>query len=271
MVVGVRGPPAGTRRSISSQVPLPTSPTKISPVPGRNASRNGFRSPWATMRLAFGSELVASGLPVDASPVAGSTRMIAPSRPTGSAVVRRSWERSMPPSAVGASTVGGSPCRGRPRHRITAWVDGRDRGCRRWEGAAALAVVHAVEAGPVTTREIELAVGADHQPAAAVAGELLAPVLQEERSRCRMECCVQRDAAPAGRSPRSRRPFRREGWGRCRSTPVPCPRGARHRRSRCRWCDWSRTADRWQGRGAPGPSSCSPRTGCRGRCPPSCP
>ena len=49
-----------------------------------------------------------------AAPVTGLTRMIAPSRETGSPLVRRSWLRSAPPSAVGGlrtepTVPGGSP------------------------------------------------------------------------------------------------------------------------------------------------------------------
>ncbi len=44
-------------RSISSQVLQPTSPTQISPVPGRIVKRKGLRKPSATIRRASGSEL----------------------------------------------------------------------------------------------------------------------------------------------------------------------------------------------------------------------
>ena len=108
MVVGV--PDAGTViRSIPSQVLLPTLPRYSSEVPGRNASRYGLRKPVPTTRCVFASGLDASGLPGDAAPVAGSTRTSAPLRPVGSPVVRTSWARSAPPSALATSTTGVAP------------------------------------------------------------------------------------------------------------------------------------------------------------------
>ncbi len=78
------GSPVLPIRSISSHVLHPTSPTQISPVPGRIVKRNGLRRPWATMRRALGSELEKSGLPESPAPVAGSTRISVPSSVTGS-------------------------------------------------------------------------------------------------------------------------------------------------------------------------------------------
>ena len=103
-----------TMRLISSQSFQPTSPIQISVVPGLNVNRNGFRNPSAIMRRAFGSALPASGLFGRPLPVVGSTRITVPSRFTGSPVVRESWLRSAPPSAVGGAGAvptgtGGSP------------------------------------------------------------------------------------------------------------------------------------------------------------------
>ena len=88
-------------RLTSSQVSHPTSPSQTSFVPGLNVNRNGFRRPWAMIRRALTSEDPMSGLPAIAAPVFGSSRRIDPSRDVGSLVVRRSWARSAPPSAVG--------------------------------------------------------------------------------------------------------------------------------------------------------------------------
>ncbi len=66
------------------------------------------------MRRAFGSALNASGLSGSPSPVAGSTRSSAPSSDVGSPVVRRSWLRSAPPSAVGGVRVEPGPPGGSP-------------------------------------------------------------------------------------------------------------------------------------------------------------
>ena len=83
-------------------------------VPGLTVKRNGLRSPFATMRRVFGSELAASGLSGIAAPVSGFTRAIVPSSPVGSPLVRMSWLRRAPPSAVGGvmdppTPPGGSP------------------------------------------------------------------------------------------------------------------------------------------------------------------
>ena len=66
------------------------------------------------IRRAFGSALNAFGLSGRPAPVAGSTRRIAPSRLTGSPVVRMSWLRSAPPSAVGGVSVAPTPPGGSP-------------------------------------------------------------------------------------------------------------------------------------------------------------
>src|ERR671910_473572 len=73
------------------------------------------------IRLAFWSGLAASGLVGRAAPVAGSTRMTAPSRVTGSPAVRRSWLRSAPPSAVGG--LGAAPAPSAPNSSApTEWL-----------------------------------------------------------------------------------------------------------------------------------------------------
>ena len=83
-------------------------------MPGLTVMRNGLRRPVATIRRVFGSGLAAFGLSGMAAPVSGLTRRIVPSRPVGSPVVRTSWLRSAPPSAVGGvmeppRPPGGSP------------------------------------------------------------------------------------------------------------------------------------------------------------------
>ncbi len=89
-------------RLSSSQVPQPTSATITSFVPGRTIMRNGLRSPYAIMRCSLGSELEKSGLSGRGSPVAGSTRRIAPLSRRASPGGRRGvWLRSAPPRAVG--------------------------------------------------------------------------------------------------------------------------------------------------------------------------
>jgi hypothetical protein len=107
-----------TTRLTSSHVFQPTSPTQTSLVPGRMVKRNGFRSPCAMIRRAFGSELPASGLVGTPAPVVGSTPSTAPSRETGSPLVRRSWLRSAPPSAVGGVSAAPTPPGGSP-HGLT--------------------------------------------------------------------------------------------------------------------------------------------------------
>src|ERR671912_1880036 len=67
------------------------------------------------IRLAFWLGLAACGLVGSAAPVAGSTRMTAPSRVTGSPAVRRSWLRRAPPSAVGGVRVAPTPPGGSPQ------------------------------------------------------------------------------------------------------------------------------------------------------------
>src|SRR4051812_28290385 len=89
-------------RSISSNRLLPTSPTQISPVLWRRVKRNGFRKPVATIRARFASPDPAFGLLGQAAPVDGSRRRIEPSSPVGSPLVRRSWERRLPPSSSGS-------------------------------------------------------------------------------------------------------------------------------------------------------------------------
>src|SRR5919204_3617584 len=101
-------------RLISSHVPEPTSPIQGSLVPGRNVNRKGFRKPYATIRRAFASLLPASGLPAAPAPVLGSSRRSAPSSVVGSPVVRRSWLRRAPPSAVGGVSLPPTPAGGSP-------------------------------------------------------------------------------------------------------------------------------------------------------------
>ena len=53
------------------------------------------------IRLALASAIPMLAFVGQAAPVSGFTRRIAPFNPVGSPVVRMSWERSEPPSAVG--------------------------------------------------------------------------------------------------------------------------------------------------------------------------
>jgi len=88
-------------RLISSQSFQPTSPSQSSLVPGRNAKRNGFRKPYATMRRRFASLAAAFGLSAAALPVDGSSRSSEPFRTAGPAARFGLCARSAPPSAVG--------------------------------------------------------------------------------------------------------------------------------------------------------------------------
>ena len=101
-------------RLISSQRPRPTSPTQSSDVPGRKAILKGLRRPWAMIRRAFRSGLEKSGFVDSAAPLSGLTRMIEPSRLTGSPLVRRSCARRLPPSAVGGVRTAPTPPGGSP-------------------------------------------------------------------------------------------------------------------------------------------------------------
>src|SRR5947209_19432247 len=103
-------------REISSHVFHPTFPIQIWFVPGRTVKRKGLRSPYPTMRCAFGSELLYSGFVGSALPVDGSTRMIVPLSSLGSVAARRRLnERSAPPSAVGGDSVPPTPAGGSPQ------------------------------------------------------------------------------------------------------------------------------------------------------------
>ena len=117
---------------------LPVVPTDVADPQlvgaGPVGERKGLRRPWATMRRALGSDDVASGFVGRPAPVAGSTRMTEPSSRTGSPLVRRSWLRSAPPSAVGGE---GGPGAAR---RVPARV----------QRVAVLAPVDEVEARTVT-------------------------------------------------------------------------------------------------------------------------
>src|SRR5215207_4019097 len=102
-------------RLISSHVFQPTSPSQTSFVPGLIVRRNGLRVPYAMILRAFASVLNASGLSGIAAPVSGLTRRMAPSSDVGSDVVRRSWLRRAPPSAVGGVRVAPAPPGGSPQ------------------------------------------------------------------------------------------------------------------------------------------------------------
>ena len=151
-------------RLISSQLVQPTSPSQTSLVPGRMVNRNGLRSPCATIRRAFGSGLPESGFPAAAAPVSGFSRRIAPSRPVESTVVRRSWLRREPPSAVGGVSA---------RARAARWIAARvDR-------ASVLPPIGEREAGAVPSGDVERSVGAESERTYRVARELLAPVVDQ--------------------------------------------------------------------------------------------
>ena len=151
-------------RSISSHEFQPTSPIHSSLVPGRVVMRNGLRNPIATIRRTLGSVLDAFGLSGIAAPVAGSTRMTAPSSVVGSPGVRRSCARSAP------------PCRGRRSLRATD----RNRGVpARVLRVPALAVVGRGEGGTVACARIQRAVGAEQDGTDRMGRVLLAPVVDE--------------------------------------------------------------------------------------------
>ena len=95
--------------------------------------------------------------------MAGSTRMIAPSRVTGSPGVRRSWLRSAPPSAVGGVNA---------RHASRGVAAGIER-------RPVLPVIDEVEAGAVARAGVQGAVGPELNRAGGVARVLLTPVLDE--------------------------------------------------------------------------------------------
>ena len=133
--------------------------------------------------------------------MAGSTRRIAPLRPTGSPVVRRSWLRSAPPSAVGGNIAADAS------RRIAAGVDRR----------AVLPVVDEVEAGAVAAAHVEGAVGTERQAPDRVARVLLAPVLDQHllgadhrvAGRLEPRQAAGDDAAVRGRAGRRRAAVRR--------------------------------------------------------------
>ncbi len=124
------------------------------------------------IRRAFRSGFPARAFVGQPAPVSGLTRMIVPSRPTGSPAVRRSWLRSEPPSAVGEVSAvpaapGGSP------HGFTGV------GVRR-SGPTVLTVVGGVEVRAVARRQVEGPFRTEHQAADRMARELLAPILDED-------------------------------------------------------------------------------------------
>ncbi len=97
------------------------------------------------MRRAFGSAEAANGFPGAPSPVTGSTRTIAPSSPTGSPAVRRSWERIEPPSRGGSphGFGGAGPLSG-------SWPQSARPKC-----AASPAPAYSIPSGPNSTVPIE--------------------------------------------------------------------------------------------------------------------
>ena len=154
-------------RSISSQVFQPTSPTQISLVPGpeREPERvaQAVRDDPARVGVGAADERVAgsagAGVRVDAQDRAVEAG--------GSPLVRRSWLRSAPPSAVGG---------------VMRAADAARRVAARVERVAVLAVVGEVEARAVARADVERAVGAEGELADRVARVLLAPVLDQHLS-----------------------------------------------------------------------------------------
>ena len=124
------------------------------------------------IRRAFGSGFPARAFVGQPAPVSGSTRMIVPSRPTGSPAVRRSWLRSEPPSAVGdVRAVPGAP--GGSPHGFTGVGVAGAR-------SAPLPVVGRIEVRAVARRQVEGPFRTEHQAADRMARELLAPILDED-------------------------------------------------------------------------------------------
>src|SRR5829696_7462281 len=157
-------------RLISSQSFQPTSPAHSSLVPGLKVKRKGLRRPWAMIRRALASLLAAirvvgqggargradpDDAAVEAGWVAASAHVLAAQ---GAPFGRRGGE-------------GGA----RRARRVATGVLGRGRA----GGATVLAVVDVVEARPVTPAGIQRSVGPELQRADRVAGELLAPVLDQ--------------------------------------------------------------------------------------------
>ena len=228
--------------SISSQSVHPTSPTHSSLVPGRNAKRNGLRSPEAMTRRALGSLFEARGLPDAAAPVVGSMRMIVPSSPVGSAVVRKSCERRAPPS------------RKRQRRRTTDLASRISAGVFR---RAVLPVVNRfIEGGAVTSAGVERTVSAERQRPTVWLGNCMH---QSSTSTCsapthRLPTTRSREMRPLTTQPSSVAP----GGDRARvpAGPGGSPSRARPRRPRRRTCTRRRpTALRETAGAAPRPSN----------------
>ncbi len=194
--------------------------------------------------------------------MAGSTRRMAPSRLAGSPVVRTSWLRRAPPSAVGGDIDPPTPPGGSP-HGLT----------RR----AVLPIVDEVEAGAVAAAHVERAVGTEGQAPDRVARVLLAPVLDQHLLGADHRRCRTPAAARGGRRPRSRRRSRRAASGSRRRCRPPTPTAARSRRWRRRRCRARRptgssgSSERAPGRAARDPRSCGPASGGRRTRSASCP
>ena len=116
------------------------------------------------IRRALGSGRRRAGCSAAPAPVAGSTRMMVPSRETGSPAGAQVLAAQRAPFGGRRRQRGAGPAR-----RVAAGVD----------RAAVLAVVDEVEAGAVAAAGVERAVGAELQGADRVAGVLLAPVLDQ--------------------------------------------------------------------------------------------
>ena len=121
------------------------------------------------MRRALASGEAKKGLPGTPAPVAGSIRRTAPSSVAGPSVRRTLWLRSAPPSAAGGLSARADRA-GRVAARVCL-VAG--------VGRAVLPVVDVVEARAVAAGDVEIPVAAEQQRADRVAGELLAPVVDE--------------------------------------------------------------------------------------------
>ena len=153
------------------------------------------------------SALANIGLPGTPSPVSGSIRISEPSSPSGSPLVRRSCARSRPPSAVGG--------RQHRSRRVAGRVAARVR------RVAELAVVPDPPARAVAARHVQVAVGAELEPAAGVELELLAPVVDQHLLGAVDAARPRRAARETRADTRQLTSSRRPGTGRCVCPALP--------------------------------------------------
>ena len=144
-------------------------------MPGRNAKRNGFRKPYATIRRRFAiGRRRCSGCRrprrLSRGRGGGATR----SSNAGPAERRGLWARSAPPCAVGGVSVPPTPAGGSPQGFF---------GVGGPASAAVLPVVDAGEARALATADVQLAVGPEAEVADRVARVLLAPLVGDQALR----------------------------------------------------------------------------------------